>query len=266
MKASVLILALILIFSSVLIAAPAISAAAAQSELGKWWKDSEVVQKLQLSEAQVQKIEQAFLQFRPALAGLNSELKSRETELSSLMSANAIDEARIKSQTELIAVSRAALEKSNSAMMLAMRKELSKEQWDRLQKIRELRQDSVSLAAGVPTVPSPPTRITKTKDGESVEQIYTVGGPVQAPKALYHPLPAYTQEARDAKIEGIVLLQGIVRKNGRITDLKLVKGLGYGLDQNASNAISNEWRFDPGTLEGQPVDVQVTLEISFRRY
>ena len=89
---------------------------------------------------------------------------------------------------------------------------------------------------------------------------------IKAPRVLYQPLPSYTQEAREAKVEGIVLLQGIVRKNGRITDLKVLQGIGYGLDQRAINTISNEWRFEPGTKDGEPVDVQVNMEVSFRRY
>jgi TonB family protein len=270
MKMAVICLAQILVLSSALVAGPSTSLAEVQPEIGKWWKDSDVVQKLQLSEAQVQRIEQAFLHFRPVLANLNSELASREAELNSLMNANSIDEARILSQTELVAVSRASLEKANSSMMLSIRKELSREQWEQLQKIRELRRASVALSAGKPV--SQPSRPPKPGPRDSsastqpAEQVYRVGGPVQAPRVRYQPLPTYTQEAREAKVEGIVLLQGIVRKNGRITDLKVLQGIGYGLDQSAINTITTEWRFEPGTKDGQPVDVQVNMEVSFRRY
>jgi hypothetical protein len=46
----------------------------------------------------------------------------------------------------------------------------------------------------------------------------------------------------------------------------VLQGIGYGLDQSAINTITTEWRFEPGTKDGQPVDVQVNMEVSFRRY
>jgi Spy/CpxP family protein refolding chaperone len=68
--------------------------AQAQPELGKWWKNSEMVKSLKLSEAQVNQIEQTFVHRRPALASLKA-----------LMKADPIDESKILSQTELVAVS-----------------------------------------------------------------------------------------------------------------------------------------------------------------
>jgi protein TonB len=95
--------------------------------------------------------------------------------------------------------------------------------------------------------------------------VFHIGRLVKAPKVFYQPLPPYTQEARVAKVEGIVLLQRIVRKNGRIADLKVLQGIGFGLNQSAISTISNEWRFEPGILDGAPVDVHVNLKVSFRR-
>jgi TonB family protein len=252
MKISVIFLASYFILSSVLAADPS-----TPSEMGKWWKDSEIVSQLRLTEGQVGQIEQRFLSYRPTLSTLNSELKNREEELGALMGTDPIDEAKVRSMTEQIALSRAELEKANSSMMIAIRQELTKEQWNKLQGIRELRRSSVSVA-----LPGMPTK----KTTPSGEQVFVVGGPVKAPRVLYQPMPQYTAEARDAKIEGIALLQGIIRKNGRITDLKVLHGLGYGLDQSAIDTISREWRFNPGTLNGQPVDVQANIEISFRLY
>ena len=64
-----------------------------QPELGKWWKNSEIVSNLRLSETQVYRIEQTFLHHRPALAGLYEELQKREFELKMLMKADPIDES-----------------------------------------------------------------------------------------------------------------------------------------------------------------------------
>jgi len=67
-------------------------------------------------------------------------------------------------------------------------------------------------------------------------------------------------------VEGIVLLQCIVRKDSSITDVKILRGLGYGLDESAVNTVAKQWRFQPGTLNGAPVDVRANVEISFRLY
>ena len=96
-------------------------------------------------------------------------------------------------------------------------------------------------------------------------KVYTVGNGVKAPVALNPPMPAYTAEARDVGIEGIVLIQAIVRKDGTVDSFKILRGLGYGLDASAINTIATQWHFDPGTLNGEPVDVRATIEIAFRR-
>ncbi|HYK91241.1 MAG TPA: energy transducer TonB [Acidobacteriota bacterium] len=95
---------------------------------------------------------------------------------------------------------------------------------------------------------------------------YVVGGGVKAPVAIYQPLPAYTEEARKARAEGIVLIQAIIRRDGSVDSFKVLRGLGYGLDESAINTIATKWRFKPGTLNGTPVDVQANIEVSFRLY
>jgi protein TonB len=96
--------------------------------------------------------------------------------------------------------------------------------------------------------------------------VYGLGGGVKAPVAIYQPLPLYTEEARRARVEGIVLLQAIIRKDGSVDSFRVIRGLGYGLDESAINTIATKWRFKPGTLSGQPVDVQANIEVTFRLY
>jgi protein TonB len=95
---------------------------------------------------------------------------------------------------------------------------------------------------------------------------YVVGGGVKAPVPIYQPLPAYTEDARKARAEGIVLIQAIIRRDGSVDSFKVLRGLGYGLDESAINTIATKWRFKPGTLNGAPVDVQANIEVSFRLY
>jgi periplasmic protein TonB len=95
---------------------------------------------------------------------------------------------------------------------------------------------------------------------------YVVGNGVKPPVPVFQPLPAYTEEARKARAEGIVLIQAIVRKDGTVDSFKVLRGLGYGLDESAINTIATKWRFKPGTYNGAPVDVQANIEVSFRLY
>lgn len=93
--------------------------------------------------------------------------------------------------------------------------------------------------------------------------IFAVGGGVTDPVLLVETRPSYTDEAIKAKVQGIVLLQGVVRKNGIVDSLKVVRSLGYGLDDRAIQEIGTKWRFKPGTLNGRPVDVYATIEVTF---
>jgi len=85
------------------------------------------------------------------------------------------------------------------------------------------------------------------------------------PEPIYRPLPAYTEPARAAKVEGIVVIAAMVRKDGTVDSLKVIRGLGYGLDESAINTISARWRFKPAmNLEGAPIDCPANIEVTFR--
>jgi len=86
------------------------------------------------------------------------------------------------------------------------------------------------------------------------------------PQILYDPKPAYTEEARKARVEGIVLIQAIVRKDGTVDGFRVLRSLGHGLDESAIHTIATKWRFKPGRFNGAPVDVQANIEVSFRLY
>ena len=83
------------------------------------------------------------------------------------------------------------------------------------------------------------------------------------PQLIVKTTPAYTADAIKAKVQGVVLLRGIVRRNGRVDTLSVVRGLGFGLEQNAIREIAANWKFRPGTRNGQPVDVWATIEVTF---
>ena len=93
--------------------------------------------------------------------------------------------------------------------------------------------------------------------------VHRVGNGTTAPKLLQKVEPAYTEEARAEKIAGTVLLHVVIDVNGLATDIKLLKGVGFGLDEKAVEAI-NQWKFQPGTQDGVPVPVEATIEVNFR--
>jgi TonB family protein len=92
--------------------------------------------------------------------------------------------------------------------------------------------------------------------------VYRVGGGVTSPIVVYRVEPTYSEEARKAKYQGVVVLQAIVRKDGTIEILKVVRGLGLGLDENAISALK-QWKFRPATKNGVPVDVALNIEVNF---
>jgi periplasmic protein TonB len=95
--------------------------------------------------------------------------------------------------------------------------------------------------------------------------VYRVGGGVSAPRAIYDPDPEYSEEARKAKYQGTVLLWLIVGADGKPRDIRVQHSLGMGLDERAIDAV-RQWKFEPAMKDGQPVAVQVNIEVSFRLY
>ena len=78
-------------------------------------------------------------------------------------------------------------------------------------------------------------------------------------------LAALAEEARKNKWQGVVILKLIIGKDGKPQDISVQRTLGMGLDEKAIEAVK-QWRFEPGTKDGQPVPVEVSMEVSFRLY
>lgn len=95
------------------------------------------------------------------------------------------------------------------------------------------------------------------------DQVYKVGGDVAAPHVISKVDPQYTEEARHDKIAGTVLLTMVIGTDGMAHDISVLRSLNPGLDRNAAEAVE-QWHFAPGTLKGEPVPVQATVEINFR--
>jgi len=86
---------------------------------------------------------------------------------------------------------------------------------------------------------------------------------VTVPKVVYKTQPSYTEEAKAAKIQGTVGLSAVINAAGRAEEITVTRSLDPGLDTNAILSLT-QWTFEPGTKDGQPVDVGVAIEFNFK--
>lgn len=105
--------------------------------------------------------------------------------------------------------------------------------------------------------------LAETRQELQEPETFHAGGDVVAPVAIQAPTPEYTEVARRARIQGVVILEVEVDARGRVTSTRVLKGLPMGLDEASVKAVA-DWRFQPGTRRGEPVPVVMTLTIRFR--
>lgn len=120
--------------------------------------------------------------------------------------------------------------------------------------------DVTEVVFGIPDAP-PSTGGqfgTGRYDGDAMQ----LGNGVSKPISIHKVQPPYTEEARQKRIQGVVILQGIVDEKGVVRNLKVVKGLPFGLDTTALEAVY-QWKFKPSTFEGKPVAVHHHFTINF---
>jgi protein TonB len=106
-------------------------------------------------------------------------------------------------------------------------------------------------AVAAPPPPPPPKQTQRIK----------LGGQVVAAKLVAQPQPLYPALARQARIQGNVVLHAIIDKDGRVGELQVVSGHPL-LVQAALEAVKN-WRYQPTQLNGEPVEVDTTITVSF---
>jgi TonB family protein len=94
--------------------------------------------------------------------------------------------------------------------------------------------------------------------------VYRPGNGVTLPRVLHEERPQYTSDAMRAKVQGTVLLECVVKPDGSVGDVQVIRSLDptFGLDQQAVVA-ARKWRFAPGTRLGEPVPVLITIELTF---
>ena len=108
-----------------------------------------------------------------------------------------------------------------------------------------------------------PGKGPRSGPNSGVNGSYPVSGlNITTPKVIYQVEPEFSEEARRAKHQGSVLLSVEVDANGRVSNIRVVKSLGLGLDEKAIEAV-RLWRFRPAQKNGKPVTVPATIDVNF---
>jgi len=130
---------------------------------------------------------------------------------------------------------------------------------------------SVSICVG--QQPAPPAQNSQEPSDSSSASGVKPGQKVEItrPSCFYTPWPPYTDEAKAAKYEGKVVLEGIIMTDGTVTSLRIVRWAGldpskstYGLDQSVLTTMK-KWKCKPAMRDGKPVPARMPFEITFRR-
>ena len=144
---------------------------------------------------------------------------------------------------------------------------------------RPLRAPQAIITEAIPPLPDSATEAEFFHEGVGRKKSWQTGGPIAAqakgggqqessPTSVTEPAlissvqPVYTEEAKQAKVTGIVELVCTVHTDGSATVERVAKGLGYGLDESAQEAVM-QWRFAPGKKDGVAVNTVVTIVVRF---
>ena len=100
-------------------------------------------------------------------------------------------------------------------------------------------------------------------DGGPGNAIGSFGGRTSAPVLVWKVDPDYSDQARKAKVQGMVLLRVAIDKSGRIEEVRVDRGIGLGLDEKAVEAV-RRWKFLPGMRNGRAVATTAEVEVHFR--
>lgn len=118
-----------------------------------------------------------------------------------------------------------------------------------------------SLRSTVMPAPAPPPAVARTAAAPAPPKRITVGGFVQQAKIIHQPIPVYPPLARQARISGVVRLEGVIARDGTIQQLRAVSG--HPLLIPAALDAVRKWVYQPTLLNGEPVEVIAPIEVIF---
>jgi Spy/CpxP family protein refolding chaperone len=105
-------------------------------ELGKWWQNSEIAKKLQLSDDQIGQLDQTFYDHKVKLIDYGAEMEKQDLKLQALLDADVPNEGQVEAQVDQVLAARGKLEREFTLMNLDLRKVLALDQWRQLKSIR----------------------------------------------------------------------------------------------------------------------------------
>ncbi len=105
------------------------------------------------------------------------------------------------------------------------------------------------IVGGMPEAPPPPAAVR-------------VGGQIKEPKKLKNVAPTYPDIAKQARVQGVVILECTISPQGKVTDVKILRGIPL-LDAAATEAVK-QWVYSPTLLNGVPVPVIMTVTVNFK--
>jgi Spy/CpxP family protein refolding chaperone len=107
-----------------------------RGELGKWWQNSDVAKKLQLSDGQISQLDQTFYDHKLKLIDYGAEMEKQDLKLQTLLDADVPNEGQVEAQVDQVLSARGRLEREFTMMNLDLRKVLSLDQWRQLKSVR----------------------------------------------------------------------------------------------------------------------------------
>lgn len=106
----------------------------------------------------------------------------------------------------------------------------------------------------------------RVENNSEDEPLHHVGkDEVRPPVATYTPEPEFSEEARRAQFQGTLVLSIVLDKTGNVSRIRIVRPLGMGLDEQAAETVKT-WRFKPATKDGEPVAIEMNIEVAFHLY
>jgi Spy/CpxP family protein refolding chaperone len=105
-------------------------------ELGAWWKNSDIAQKLNLTDSQVKQLEDTFYQHRLKLVDIGAEMQKSDMKLQNMLDADTVDESAVNAQVDQVLAARGKMEREFTNMNLNFRKILTPDQWKQLRSMQ----------------------------------------------------------------------------------------------------------------------------------
>jgi len=94
-----------------------------------------------------------------------------------------------------------------------------------------------------------------------VQKVVRVGGNVKAPRQTYSVNPAYPSVAREAHIGGMVVVDAVIDEHGNVVQARVLSGHPLLIDAALKAVL--QWKYEPTSLNGQPVSVELQVQVHF---